>query len=115
NLGPPGLGMRGALGAGVRTLAQPRPQSSPPPYVASRAAEGWHPLARRVLAIVPPALAWAVLTSPVWAAIVAPGVLGGFLVFFAAYWLWRSLEFSLGLLFGLWQLRRARRRDWLAA
>jgi len=74
-----------------------------------------HPLAGRALAIVPPALAWIAITSPVWAAIVAPGILGGFLVFFAAYWFWRSLEFSLGLLFGLWQLRRARRRDWLAA
>src|SRR6185436_15550181 len=84
------------------------------PYVASRASEGLHPLAGRALAIVPPALAWIALTSPVWAAIVAPGILGGFLVFFAAYWFWRSVEFSLGLLFGLWQLRRARRRDWLA-
>src|SRR5829696_5859414 len=83
-------------------------------YAPSRADDGLHPLRRRVLATLPPVLAWIVLTSPVWAAIAAPHVLGGFLVVFAAYWLWRSVEFSLGLLVGLWQLWRARHRDWLA-
>ena len=34
---------------------------------------------------------------------------------FSAYWLWRSVEFSLGLLIGLWRLHAAQRRDWLAA
>ncbi|HEY3058356.1 MAG TPA: glycosyltransferase family 2 protein [Chloroflexota bacterium] len=67
-----------------------------------------------MLGAIPPAVAWIVLTSPVWAAIVAPGILGTFLVFFAGYWLWRSMEFSVGLLIGLVRMRRARRRDWLA-
>ncbi len=83
-------------------------------YAASRAADGLHPVGRRVLGTIPPAIAWIVLTSPVWAAIVAPGILGNFLVFFAGYWLWRSIEFSVGLLIGLVQMRRTRRRDWLA-
>ena len=41
-------------------------------------------------------------------------MLGYFLVAFSAYWLWRSLEFSVGLLIGLARLHRPERRDWLA-
>jgi hypothetical protein len=107
--------MRGAERPDVITDVEALPRASATAYVPSRAADGLHPIARRVLATVPPALAWLVLTSPVWAAIVAPGILGGFLVVFAGYWLWRSLEFSLGLVIGLWRLRSARRRDWLGA
>jgi Glycosyl transferase family group 2 len=45
---------------------------------------------------------------------VAPQVLGYFLVAFSAYWLWRSIEFTAGLLIGLRRLHLAQRRDWLA-
>ena len=34
---------------------------------------------------------------------------------FAAYWWWRSFEFAVGLVTGIWRLHVARRRDWLAA
>jgi Glycosyl transferase family group 2 len=98
----------------VMTEAPARAGASFSRYAASRAADGLHPIGRRVVGVLPPALAWAALTSPVWAAIVAPRILGYFLVLFAGYWLWRSVEFSLGLVIGLWQLRRARRRDWRA-
>src|SRR5262245_8379629 len=60
---------------------------------ASRAAAGLHPIPKRVLEVLPPALAWAAITSPAWAAIIAPQILGYFLVAFSAYWLWRSIEF----------------------
>src|SRR5919202_766646 len=63
---------------------------------ASRAATGLHPIPRRILEVLPPAIAWAAITSPAWAAIIAPQVLGGFLVAFSGYWLWRSMEFALG-------------------
>jgi Glycosyl transferase family group 2 len=82
---------------------------------ADRAADGLHPASRRMLEVLPPALAWVALTSPAWAAIVAPPVLGYFLVLFSAYWLWRSFEFTTGLLIGLRRLHTAQRRDWLAA
>src|SRR3981081_4198712 len=67
----------------------------------SRAAEGFHPVPRRIFEVLPPALAWVAITSPAWAAILAPPVLGYFLVAFSGYWLWRSVEFTVGLLIGL--------------
>jgi cellulose synthase/poly-beta-1,6-N-acetylglucosamine synthase-like glycosyltransferase len=82
---------------------------------ASRAADGLQPLPRRILEVLPPALAWAALTSPGWAAILAPVLLGYFLIAFGAYWLWRSCEFTAGLLIGLARLHLAQRRDWAAA
>ncbi|MDQ6674807.1 MAG: glycosyltransferase family 2 protein [Chloroflexota bacterium] len=81
---------------------------------ADRAATGLHPVARRMLEVVLPAIAWALVTSPAWAALLAPELLGYFLIAFAAYWLWRSVEFMAGLLIGLRRLRLAQRRDWLA-
>jgi hypothetical protein len=82
---------------------------------ATRSLAGLHPASRRVLEILPPALAWVVLSAPAWAAIVAPRMLGYCLIVFSAYWLWRSVEFTLGLVIGLVRLHTAQRRDWLAA
>ena len=82
---------------------------------ASRAAAGLHPIPKRVLEVLPPAVAWAAITSPAWAAIIAPQILGYFLVAFSAYWLWRSIEFTIGLLIGLARLHVSQRRDWLVA
>ena len=65
--------------------------------------------------VLPPALAWVAITSPAWAAILAPQVLGYFLVAFSGYWLWRSVEFAVGLLIGLARMHLAQRRDWVAA
>src|SRR5579859_5810776 len=80
----------------------------------TRAHVGLDPLPRRVLEVLPPALAWVALTSPAWASILVPNVLGYFLVAFSGYWLWRSCEFTVGLLVGLRRLHAAQRRDWLA-
>jgi hypothetical protein len=80
----------------------------------ARALDGLSPIPRRILEVVPPAAAWLALTSPIWAAILVPNVLGFFLMAFAAYWWWRSSEFGVGLVMGLWRLHAARRRDWLA-
>src|SRR3982751_587939 len=99
----------------MMTLAEAHSQSDVTCPAASRAATGIHPIPKRILEVLPPALAWAAITSPAWAAIVAPQVLGYFLVAFSAYWLWRSIEFTLGLLVGLVRLHAAQRRDWLAA
>src|SRR5882672_824109 len=81
----------------------------------TRAIAGLNPVPRRILEVLPPALAWVALTSPAWASILAPRLLGYFLVAFSGYWLWRSCEFAGGLLLGLRRLHRAQRRDWLAA
>jgi cellulose synthase/poly-beta-1,6-N-acetylglucosamine synthase-like glycosyltransferase len=81
---------------------------------AGRAADGLHPVPRRILEVLPPVVAWIALTSPLWAAIIAPYLLGYFLVAFSAYWLWRSCEFAVGLLIGLARLYGSQRRDWAA-
>ena len=83
------------------TLAEVRSEAALERPEGARAADGLSPIPRRLLEVVPPAVAWVVLTSPIWAAIVAPQLLGFFLVAFAAYWLWRSVEFTAGLLLGL--------------
>src|ERR1700682_4928705 len=80
----------------------------------TRAMAGLNPAPRRILEVLPPALAWVALTSPAWASILAPSLLGYFLVAFSAYWLWRSCEFTIGLLLGIGRLHAAQRRDWLA-
>jgi hypothetical protein len=97
------------------TLAEVRSEAAFERPEGTRAADGLPPIPRRLLEVVPPAVAWVALTSPIWAAIVAPQLLGFFLVAFAAYWFWRSAEFAAGLLFGLRRLYVAQRRDWLAA
>src|SRR5260221_13150491 len=81
---------------------------------ASRAATGLHPISKRILEVLPPVVAWVAITSPAWAAILAPQVLGYFLVAFSGYWLWRSIEFTVGLLIGLARMHVAQRRDWAA-
>src|SRR5712692_1601575 len=80
----------------------------------TRAIAGLNPVPRRILEVLPPVLAWVALTSPAWASILAPKLLGYFLVAFSGYWLWRSCEFTVGLLIGLRRLHAAQRRDWLA-
>jgi hypothetical protein len=70
---------------------------------------------RRLLEVIPPALVWLAVTAPAWAAIVAPWALGSFLIAFAAYWLWRTAEFGVGLVLGVWRVRSAARRNWQAA
>src|SRR5690242_18260648 len=97
----------------MTTLAEAHSRIDVTCLPASRAATGLHPIAKRVLEVLPPALAWALITSPAWAALVAPHILGYFLVAFSAYWLWRSAEFTVGLLIGLVRLHMTQRRDWL--
>src|SRR3954452_21633762 len=98
----------------MMTLAEAHSQSDVTCPAASRAATGLHPIPKRILEVLPPAIAWALITSPAWAAIVAPHILGYFLVAFSAYWLWRSAEFTVGLLLGLVRLHITQRKDWLA-
>src|ERR671938_892149 len=78
------------------------------------AAEGSRSVGRRVLEIVPTATVWVLITAPAWGAVLAPAALGGFLVLFSIYWLWKSVCFASGVLIGFWRLHRAQQRDWLA-
>src|SRR5258708_38993848 len=80
----------------------------------TRAIVGLQPVPKRILEVVPPPLAWVALTSPAWASIIAPKLLGFFLVAFSGYWLWRSCEFTVGLLLGICRLHATQRRDLLS-
>jgi cellulose synthase/poly-beta-1,6-N-acetylglucosamine synthase-like glycosyltransferase len=98
----------------MTTLAEAHSRTDVTCQPASRAATGLQPIPRRILEVLPPAVAWAIITAPAWAALVAPHILGYFLVAFSAYWLWRSAEFTIGLLIGLVRLHITQGRDWLA-
>lgn len=78
----------------------------------NRSEDGSNPALRRLVGAIPPLLAWTVVTAPLWGAVVAPAAFGTFMVGFSAYWLFRSSEFGLGLLLGLWRLTRSQRRAW---
>jgi hypothetical protein len=71
-------------------------------------------VARRILEILPPALVWLIITAPVWAAFVAPSLLGFAMVLFSLYWLWKSVWFAIGVVVGYLRLERAQAHDWAA-
>lgn len=58
---------------------------------------------------------WAVVTLPVWGAVVAPLALAWLILLFNAYWLLRSATLGVGAVVGLVRLRRDQRVDWLGA
>lgn len=70
------------------------------------------PRVTRALEIVPPALVWLAITSPLWASVLVPDLLGLFLAVFSAYWLWKSVQFATCVVIGSWRLQRAQKRDW---
>src|SRR5258708_24808905 len=80
----------------------------------TRAIVGLQPVPKRILEVVPPALAWVTLTSPAWASIIAPKLLGFFLVAFSGYWLWRSCGVTLGLLLRIRRLHATQPPRWPA-
>lgn len=72
------------------------------------------PTAQRALEVLPTLTVWLIITAPVWAAILAPAMLGFGLILFSVYWLWKSFNFASGVLIGFWRLHNAQRRDWVA-
>jgi hypothetical protein len=65
--------------------------------------------------MAPGLVVWLAITSPLWGAVLAPQVLGFFLVLFSAYWLVKSIIFAWGVVVGYVRLEQAQRRDWYAA
>ncbi len=57
---------------------------------------------------------WALVTLPIWGALLAPLALAWALLAFNAYWLMRSVLLGGGAVVGFFRLRRAERTDWLA-
>lgn len=71
-----------------------------------------HKSFRRILEIIPGLSAWLFILSPIVLAIFAPQVLALFLLFYALYWLIKSLNISRHLVVGFLQLRRNMKIDW---
>jgi len=70
---------------------------------------------RRELEVLTGVLTWALLTAPIWGALLAPAQLIVFLLVFNAYWLYKSASMTLAALIGYRRLIDGQRRNWLGA
>ena len=71
--------------------------------------------AQRALEVLTGSLTWALLTAPIWGAVLAPYNLALFLLLFNAYWLYKSTTMAGGALIGYRRLRAGQQVDWLSA
>ncbi|MCC7369384.1 MAG: glycosyltransferase [Chloroflexi bacterium] len=67
----------------------------------------------RALEVVTGGLTWAILTSPLWGAILAPGQLVFFLLLFNGYWVYKSANMAVSALIGYRRLLDGQKTDWL--
>ncbi|MDP8924493.1 MAG: glycosyltransferase family 2 protein [Chloroflexota bacterium] len=58
-------------------------------------------------------LTWALLTSPLWGALLVPSQLVLFLAVFNAYWFYKSASMAIAALVGYRRLKEGQRVDWL--
>lgn len=70
---------------------------------------------QRALEVLTGGLTWAIVTSPLWGAILAPGHLVWFLVAFNGYWLYKSANMAISALIGYRRLMAGQKADWLGA
>jgi cellulose synthase/poly-beta-1,6-N-acetylglucosamine synthase-like glycosyltransferase len=69
----------------------------------------------RALEVLTGVLTWALLTSPLWGALLAPKHLVVFLLIFNAYWLYKSANMAIAALIGYRRLIAGQKADWLGA
>lgn len=67
---------------------------------------------QRALEIIPGALTWAVLLSPIWLGKIAPAAVAFFLTFLAIFWVYRALLHLVGALIGYRRYQRELAIDW---
>ncbi len=70
---------------------------------------------QRALEVCTGGLTWAILTSPLWGAILAPSFLVYFLFLFNAYWVYKSGNMAVSALMGYRRLALGQKVDWLGA
>lgn len=70
--------------------------------------------ARRALEIATGSAAWILLSSPLWAAFLAPDKLAYFLLLFNSYWLYKSAAMAVCAVVGFRRLGSAQSTDWLS-
>jgi len=68
---------------------------------------------QRFLEIIPGALTWAVLLSPIWLGIIAPLAVVFFLTFLAIFWVYRAFLHLVGVFIGYRRYRREMEVNWL--
>ena len=72
-----------------------------------------HRPCRRALEIATGSVAWVLISSPIWAAFLAPDKLGYFLLLFNSYWLYKSATTAVCAGIGYRRLGEAQATDWL--
>jgi cellulose synthase/poly-beta-1,6-N-acetylglucosamine synthase-like glycosyltransferase len=72
-----------------------------------------HRPGRRALEIATGSVAWVLISSPVWAAFLAPDKLGYFLLLFNTYWLYKSATTAICAAIGYRRLGNAQTTNWL--
>lgn len=68
--------------------------------------------AQRFFEMIPGALTWAVLLSPIWLGKIAPLAAAFFLVFLAIFWVYRALVHLIGVVIGYRRYKRELGIDW---
>jgi len=68
----------------------------------------------RFFEMVPGALTWAVLLSPIWLGKIAPQVVIFFLTFLAIFWVYRAFIHLVGVLIGYRRYKRENEVDWFS-
>ncbi|HZU05810.1 MAG TPA: glycosyltransferase family 2 protein [Chloroflexota bacterium] len=69
----------------------------------------------RALELLTGAVTWAVITAPIWGAILAPAKWALFATAFSLYWLYKSMSVAVAATLAYCRLRTEQARDWLAA
>lgn len=70
-------------------------------------------LSDRLLEILPGALTWIVLTSPLWLSFRLPLVAAVLILFLDTYWVFRALRMAFYSYVGYWRMQKVLRVDWL--
>lgn len=71
-----------------------------------------HPI-QRILEIVPGAVTWTFITSPIWAGLFFPEAMAYVVIFFALYWFFQSARIGRGIFVSYRQMKKDTARNWL--
>src|SRR3954471_24595013 len=70
---------------------------------------------QRILELLTGATTWALITAPVWGAVLAPAKWAWFATAFSLYWLYKSMSVAISATLAYRRLRQEQARDWLSA
>ena len=68
---------------------------------------------QRVLEVIPGALTWTVLLSPIWLGKIAPFTVAFFITFLAIFWVYRAILHLVGAVAGYRRYKKEVQEDWL--